>query len=123
MIYLASPYSHPDPVEREKRYLEAMRKLRLYILEGIACFSPIVHSHEMAKIYNMGRAWEAWQQYNKEMLKHCWEVHILTLDGWRESEGIKQEIAWASEFEIPCLEVSPVGEIVRITNPIEVSHG
>lgn len=123
MIYLASPYSHPDPIEREARYLEAMRKLRFYVLEGIACFSPIVHSHEMAKIYNMGRAWETWATYNREMLRQCWELHILQLPGWDASEGIKIEREWARQFEIPELLVSPADPIRLIVNHVEVPHG
>lgn len=113
MIYLASPYSHPDPIVREIRYLEAMKKLLWYVKAGVACFSPIVHSHEMAKIYNMGRDALTWSAYNEAMLRDSEELHILTLPGWKESVGIMAEKDLALSLELGIVLVDPVPEVTH----------
>jgi hypothetical protein len=48
MIYLASPYSHPDPAVREARFREACRAAAKLMRLGQPAFSPIVHGHPIA---------------------------------------------------------------------------
>ena len=45
IIYLAAPYSHPDPGVRERRFRAINRAAAALIAEGRIVFSPISMSH------------------------------------------------------------------------------
>jgi Domain of unknown function (DUF1937). len=50
MIYLASPYSHPDPLVREARFDAACRAMADLVHAGQIVFSPIVHGHPLGAL-------------------------------------------------------------------------
>lgn len=102
MIYLASPYTHPDPFVREMRYVSTMKVLvEQYLLKARWAYSPIVHCHELAKIGDLPKDGSFWKQYDFHMLELAEELHILRLDGWTSSEGIKNELTHFMVFHKP----------------------
>ena len=101
MIYLASPYTHPDPFIQEERYLAAMRKVAEYLKAGVWVYSPIVHCHELAKVVRFGSDFNSWKQYNFHMILLAQEVVVLTLPGWEDSVGVTAEIQFAKDSDIP----------------------
>lgn len=102
MIYLASPYTHPDPFIREERYLRACKVLaEQYLAKKRWAYSPIVHCHELAKIVQLPREASFWGDYNHHMLTYSSALHVLRIDGWMESAGVEQEIKWADELGKP----------------------
>ena len=100
MIYLASPYSHPDPAVRDQRYLAACRAAVALLLKGTTVFSPVVQGHALSRL-GLPTDWEFWQRHDGEHLRRCDLVAVLTLDGWRESVGVLAEIELAREFGKP----------------------
>jgi len=100
MIYLASPYSHPDPQVRQARYEAVCRAAAALMREGHAVFSPIAHSHGIAR-YGLPLNWEFWERYDLEMLATCEELWVLKLDGWQQSRGVNAEIAAAKTLGKP----------------------
>ena len=94
MIYLASPYSHPDPVVREARFDAACRATADLIRGGQAVFSPIVHGHQLVR-FGLPTDWAFWQRFDEEHLRRCDEVLVLQIDGWRDSVGVRAELAVA----------------------------
>ena len=104
-MYLASPYSHPDPFIREFRYLAAMRELTRLLKDGVHVYSPIVHCHELAKIADMPRAADFWERYNFTMLAAAEQLWVLMIDGWQESKGIAGEIAEAQRLRLPIIQI------------------
>ena len=90
-MYLASPYSHPDPFVRESRYLWTMKEMTMMLKEGVAVYSPIVHCHELAKIADLPRTADFWRTYNFIMLGAAETVGMLMLPGWEDSVGMKEE--------------------------------
>lgn len=103
MIYLASPYSHPDPEIREARYLKTVAETaRLASLRHVV-YSPIVHWHVVAKYHTLPYEASFWEHQNRSMLKLATTLYILTLDGWEESTGVTQELIWAKQLSIPVL--------------------
>lgn len=91
MIYLASPYSHPDPSVREHRYHAACRAAAAMLRDGYVVFSPIVHSHPLVA-FGLPTAWSAWERIDRAYLERCDEVMVLMLDGWEASVGVRAEI-------------------------------
>lgn len=101
MIYLASPYSNPDPFIQETRYLQAMEYLAFYLRRGVWMYSPIVHCHELAKISDIPRDAAFWSPYCLYMLSLSNELRVLRLSGWRQSKGVQEEIAAAKARKLP----------------------
>ena len=100
MIYLASPYSHPDPTVRDRRYLAACRAAADLLRTGVTVFSPVVQGHVLSR-FGLPTDWGFWRRHDCEHLRRCDEVVVLTLDGWRKSVGVLAEIELAREFGKP----------------------
>lgn len=100
LIYLASPYSHPDPQIRRDRYADVLRATRLLMDQGHHVWSPIVYTHQLAEA-GMPVEWEFWQAFDTMMLARCQELWVLTVDGWRDSEGIRGELWMARRLAMP----------------------
>ena len=98
LIYLASPYSHPDPLVRHDRFVLACRAAGWLIRHGITVFSPIAHSHPIAMAVEMGGCFDTWQRHNRRWLEACEELAVLTVEGWQQSRGVAGEMAWAAEL-------------------------
>lgn len=94
MIYLASPYSHPDPAVRDERFRAACRATAALLRAGEVAFSPIVHSHPLVA-FGLPTAWAFWDRIDRAYLERCDEVVVLMLDGWKESVGVRAEIGLA----------------------------
>lgn len=95
MIYLASPYSHPDPAIRQARHDAVCRYAAKLMRVGLVVFSPIAHSHAIAMIENLPVTWEFWRKQDEHMLDLASILLVLCLDGWQESVGVQAEIAYA----------------------------
>jgi nucleoside 2-deoxyribosyltransferase len=95
MIYLASPYSHPDPAVREERYVAACRAAGALMSRGEIVFSPIAHSHPIATHGGVPGDWPFWSRRDLWFVEACYYLAVLTLDGWRASAGVAAEVAHA----------------------------
>lgn len=109
-IYLASPYSHPDRIVRETRYLEAVKAAGRLMKErpGCAVFSPIAHSHMIAEMTRLPGDFEFWQAQDVGYID-LWATRlaVLKLDGWQESRGVMAEIARAEARGLPVEYLEP----------------
>ena len=92
MIYVASPYSHIDYVVRDLRYQETQSYVAQLFEKKLWAFSPIVHCHALAHAFDLPTDAEYWKEYNLHMLARADELHVLQLTGWKESEGVRNEV-------------------------------
>jgi len=106
MIYLASPYSHPDEDVRQQRFEAVCKAAASLMRAGEIVFSPIAHGHPIAQ-HGLPTDWRFWERQCREQIDRCDEVVVLTLDGWRESEGVQAEIQIAADMGKP---LRPVAE-------------
>jgi hypothetical protein len=98
LVYLASPYTHPDPAVMQRRFEEICAVAARFIKRGEHIFSPIAHTHPIALAGELPANFWYWEQYAKEMLSVCGELWVYEMDGWRESKGIALEIKIAEEL-------------------------
>ena len=110
MIYLASPYSHPDSTIREERFRAACRAAAELMRNGNVVFSPVAHSHPIA-LHGLPTCWKFWERHDREQLTRCDEMAVLTIDGWRESEGVHAEIRIAAELGKPVRYLEPESQL------------
>ena len=104
MIYLASPYSHPDPDVRNARFVDVCRAAgRLMLASCDPVFSPIAHGHSVAEHAEGIDAMDAefWMRQCVGMLRLADILYVLKLDGWQESRGVREELEIARAFGIP----------------------
>jgi Domain of unknown function (DUF1937) len=109
-IYLASPYSDPDPAVRHQRYLEALDATAWLLKKSIWVYSPIVHCHNLARTYNLPTDVALWGTYNKVMLKVARQLWVLVNKATKGSVGVRQEISHANEFNLPISMLYPTVE-------------
>jgi nucleoside 2-deoxyribosyltransferase len=109
LIYLASPYSHPNPAERKRRYdlacIAAAQLMNGAQIHGepLAVFCPIAHSHEIGKLLPEEKATDHqfWMEQDLPVLERCDVLLVLQIDGWDQSRGVKEEIFFARWKGIP----------------------
>lgn len=101
-LYIASPYTHDDPMIRQRRYEKALEftawlatKYRMW------SFSPIVHSHNMVAQSDPKFMHDFWMDWGKAMLIPSKGVVVLQIPGWQDSKGVDLEIGWAREMGHP----------------------
>ena len=70
MIYLASPYTHPDPRVHEARFDAACVAAAALVRARHVVFSPIVHGHPLAR-FALPIEWEYWERFDREYLRRC----------------------------------------------------
>ena len=102
MLYLASPWSHPDPFVRHQRYTDALRATIALFRSGRTVYSPIIYSHQLhgAGVGTTG-AFAEWEELDRAVIRSCSMVWVLQLEGWEASRGIKAELEIAAEFNLP----------------------
>ena len=100
MIYLASPYSDPNPVVERQRFEAVCHAAAILMAEGHRIFSPIAHTHPIAMAGDLPRGWEYWRKYDEEMLAACDELWILMLPGWDKSAGIAGELEIVAQSKL-----------------------
>lgn len=110
-VYLASPYSHPDPAVRLARY-ELVSQVAADIIVNskgqTMPFAPITHSHPLFVLRpETGEDFKQWQDFDEWMIRNCDEVWVLTVDGWRESAGVQAEIKYAKNIWKPVKYIRP----------------
>ena len=95
LIYLAIPYSHPDPAIRQLRHDQVTAVATRLMTSGYLIFSPISHSHHMAVAHTTPTDWEFWERHCLAMLAACSKLIVLKLDGWETSRGVMAEMQFA----------------------------
>jgi hypothetical protein len=106
LVYMASPYSHPDPVVMETRFHFAAHAAAYLMRRGLLIFSPITHSHPIAQ-YGLPKDFTFWKQYDEAFMDACWGIVVLMIDGWRESKGVTAEIEYMSRKGIAAEYLDP----------------
>jgi hypothetical protein len=101
LVYLAAPYTHPSPDIRRLRVEAANRHAAELMKEGWVAFSPLSHSHSIAKQTELPTGWEFWRKFCETYVGLSRAVIVLMLPGWQESTGVTAEIALARSLNIP----------------------
>lgn len=99
--YLASPISHPSKAIRMDRYMAALGATVSLTKSGWRVYCPHLHWCDASELLDLPEDWGFWGPLSKTFLLHCDFLLVLTTDGWLDSQGVTQEIAWARERKMP----------------------
>ena len=100
LIYVASPYSHPDNDVRENNFVIVAYLVAELTKQGLVCISPIVVGHTLLKFRDMPSDWEFWTNFCLSFLEKCSEMIVYKMPGWDKSRGVAEEIEFAKEHNI-----------------------
>lgn len=92
--YIASPYSDPDPSERQWRYIQALEYVNYCLARRDWVYSPIVHCHAVT-VQGVPFDADFWAEYDMTMMDRSSGIRVLKIEGWDASLGVKSEIEWA----------------------------
>lgn len=101
LIYLASPYSHPDIDTMHRRYELACAAAGVLMLRGFNVFAPIAHSNRIGQLIGKSVDHAFWLRQDFAILGLCDQMTVLMLEGWKESTGVQAEIAYCKERNMP----------------------
>lgn len=110
MIFVSAPYTDPDKQVIDYR----MKMVSLYcaqlLKQGENCLTPLTHGTCIFKYTTLPSDFEFWKKMSYGMLKASSKMHVLKLDGWKESTGVKAEIEFAilNKIEISYIDVSQI---------------
>ena len=100
MIYLASPYSHPNKHIELQRFKRAEAFVADAIRQHLIIYSPIVYCHQMALAYDLPGDAAFWDGFNMNMLRRSDAMWVLQLEGWAESKGVRRELSVAQTLHM-----------------------
>ena len=98
IVYLAVPYSDPDPAVMAERFRQANIAAGEMMDEGVFVLCPISHCHPIAVDYGTPRHYKYWEAYNRALMQKCCRVVVLRADGWKDSIGVTAEIKYAKQL-------------------------
>lgn len=100
--YLCGPYSHVDRNVMEKREHEHCYWAGKLLSEGHLIYSPIAETAAIARAYkHLGTAWSYWRDKDLRQLDAHDHMFIITLEGWKDSLGVRGEIKYCIKHNIP----------------------
>jgi nucleoside 2-deoxyribosyltransferase len=94
IIYLAGPYSHPDPAIREGRYALITAVAAQLISKGFIVFSPLTMTHPIDKLlagHSETLGSDYWVNFDEAFMEFCSEMVVVMVDGWDKSSGVARE--------------------------------
>jgi len=108
LVYLASPYSHPDDRVRHENYLIVTKIAADLVSRGHVVISPITYGHVLLDHAKMPTDWEFWENFCLTLLEKCDKILVCnTMVGWEKSRGVAQEIKYAEENNIKIEYIKP----------------
>jgi hypothetical protein len=100
VIYLACPYTDPNPAVRKARFEIATAVAADFIRDGHIVYSPITMTHPIDMVLagasnTLGS--DYWVAFDEAFMDMCSEIVVIRLDGWQKSSGVTREIAYFQE--------------------------
>ena len=109
MIYVASPYTSKENGVMQDRYEAVAEFCAKAAKKDYFVYSPIVHWHPVAIACDLPRDYYWWSRLNKHFLELAGGLWVLTLDGWQDSKGVKEEVVHALRKKIKVTYLSEGG--------------
>ena len=105
LVYLATPYTDPDPTVRDKRFRDVSRCAGWLMLKAdVYVYSPISMTHqmwlEMSDMPGTGFEWQFWANFDEFMVDKCREFWIFCIEGWEQSVGVTAERKIAKQYGV-----------------------
>jgi hypothetical protein len=109
--YLATPYTNYEG-GLEKAYHDARMITAGFLKQGVTVFSPIVHTHPVARIGGIDPLdLNIWIPFDEPFMRAAGACIVAMLPGWKKSKGVRAEIDFFNAAGKPVLYYDPEEEI------------
>lgn len=108
MIYIAAPYGNASDDVIECRIYKVEKYLAYLMSTGQNAISPLLMHHVLDKGFTLPTDFKFWGNFCLSLLKNCDKMIVLKLDGWVESRGVKEEVDFCYENNIPVEFMEPL---------------
>ena len=105
-IFVAGPFNHPDDFIKKLRTDSIATYCVKLFNEGHVPVSALLCGLTFAEHGNLPTDTNTWENFSKVMVKGCDELHVLQLEGWDLSSGVKLEIEEAKNLNIPIIYIT-----------------
>lgn len=95
LIFISSPYSHPDSEIMEENFKIVSKFAAKLISEGFHVITPITYGHTLLQFHEMPSDWKFWKDFCLTFLQFCEEIWVYQMPGWEKSNGVREEIEFA----------------------------
>lgn len=102
IIYLAGPYTHPDPAIRAARAHDATIAAARMIEQGYIVYSPLSMTHPIDVQMSADgetQGSDYWVAFDEAFMEHCAAIVVVMTSGWNQSRGVAREIAFFEQRE------------------------
>lgn len=110
LIYLGCPFASADPNVMSYRFVQVTNITANLMEGGNHVFSPITHNYYVEKtaLIRFGSEsrtnnFEFCMEYDLRMLAMSDILGVCVLEGWKESKGLKMEMDFALQDNIPII--------------------
>ena len=108
IVYLASPYSHPDKAVEVARFEQVCEIAARLMCDGTVVFCPIAHARPIKLTKNPPPdTHNFWLAQDFAILSRCDKLVVAEMDGWKQSYGVQEEILFAIKLQIPIEYIKP----------------
>ena len=111
-IYLASPYTK-YPKGHDQAFMDVVTLQGRLLANNILAFSPIAHGHAVSRCNKMDVDDPIWIRLNRRMLPHFPALLVAEMEGWKDSDGVTEEIKTMEGLERPIYYINPNTLAVR----------
>jgi len=108
IIYIMCPFSHPDAQTRNARFEAANRYAAGLMSEGHIVFSPLSHSVPISRYLGNPNDSDFYVNQDLFWLQYCDKAHVLMLEGWTQSTGIRRELDETVKLNITVKFIKPI---------------
>lgn len=100
-IFVGAPYYSDEAAGIEKRVSLAAKYCSELMVKGHNAVCVNLLGHLVVAHGEIPNDFDYWDKFSFSVLVDCDELHVLMLDGWEMSKGVKAEIKFANEHNIP----------------------
>ena len=108
MIFISAPYTHHVDQVVEMRIKKVAQYCAMLLKDGKSCLTPLTAGSCILRYEKLPSDFQFWKKMSYDMLEVCDVVHVLMLDGWKESVGVTSEIDFAIANDVPIFYVDPI---------------
>lgn len=116
LIYLACPYTDENDMvewDRKDKAIRICAKL-MNALPNDSVLCPIIQGHEVKWWIIESKPREEikfppaefWYDKDIQILAQCSALYVLCLDGWKDSTGVRMEIDYAKQNNMPIVYIN-----------------
>jgi len=107
LAYLAAPYSHPSK-EIVAQRMELLEKVDAKLTAaGLFTVTPLSKHYILRHDNKVGSDWDYWKEYSKVLMRACYCVIVIRMDGWGSSVGVQDEIKLAADRGLKVFYIDP----------------